>query len=94
MASKLLPVKSKIIRIFQPLINSYVYYMYNERPYTFLCLCEAGFSKFKCLTFLKDIRDQFVRSFTDDERGGAIAHGLSRSFETILKDRMVILSAF
>jgi len=63
--------------------------MYNERPYTYLCLCEAGFSKFKCLTFLKDIRDQFVRTFTDDERGVAIAHGLSRSFETILRDRMV-----
>jgi len=68
--------------------QDYVYYMYNERPYTYLCLCEAGFSKFKCLTFLKDIRDQFVRTFADDERGAAIAHGLSRSFETVLRDRM------
>jgi len=68
--------------------QDYVYYMLNERPYTYLCLCEAGFSKFKCLTFLKDIREQFVRTFTDDQRGVAIAHGLSKHFETIMKDRM------
>jgi len=74
--------------------SSYVYYMLNERPYTYLCLCEAGFSKYKCLTFLKDIREQFVRTFTDEQRGVAIAHGLSKHFETVMKDRMVVILYF
>ena len=68
--------------------------MLNERPYTYLCLCEAGFSKYKCLTFLKDIREQFVRTFTDEQRGVAIAHGLSKHFETVMKDRMVVILYF
>jgi len=94
MDSKLLLIKSIPKFSIEYNRSSYVYYMLNERPYTYLCLCEAGFSKYKCLTFLKDIREQFVRTFTDEQRGVAIAHGLSKHFETVMKDRMVVILYF
>ena len=72
------------------IMNSYSYYLFNEKPLTYLCLCEAGFSKTKCLTFLKDIRNQFMQMTSEDEREYTMAYGLNQRFENIMSERIVI----
>lgn len=57
---------------------------------TYLCLCESGFSKTKCLTYLKDIRNKFVQMTSEDEREHAMAYGLNQRFENIMAERIVI----
>jgi len=74
---------------FKTFANSeYTYYLYNESPFTYLCLCETGFSKIKSLTFLKDIRDKFMQQFTIEQRESAITYSLNNRFERILKETM------
>jgi len=67
----------------------YTYYLLNEPPFTYLCLAKTGFSKLKCLSYLKDIRDQF-NTLPSIDRETTIAYGLNSKLEVAMKQKMVM----
>eukprot|EP01016_Furgasonia_blochmanni_P040942 TRINITY_DN5262_c0_g2_i8.p1 TRINITY_DN5262_c0_g2~~TRINITY_DN5262_c0_g2_i8.p1 ORF type:complete len:412 (+),score=76.54 TRINITY_DN5262_c0_g2_i8:64-1299(+) len=73
---------------FSLLQSSFHFHVSNEEGFTYICMSNSQYSRRVAFGFLAEIKTEFYKKFTPDQRNTAIAYALNNSFGTILKNKI------
>eukprot|EP00301_Raphidiophrys_heterophryoidea_P000357 c10179_g1_i1.p1 GENE.c10179_g1_i1~~c10179_g1_i1.p1 ORF type:complete len:251 (+),score=71.39 c10179_g1_i1:103-753(+) len=73
--------------------DSYLFHYIVEQGLIYLCIAEKQFSRRSCFMFLEDIKQRFVKQYSESARN-SLAYGMNEEFSRVLQKQMDYYSTF